>query len=153
MTSENKTDGTFMKKLRLFLFCLSSIQSYLIEFCSVKYRFWGQALQKRACGCPEGKDLGLHKKPIFMEFSQLKNVPVHIVPRSGTQNVIQKIKKSSEIESAVRGSPLLQGFPSFRSALRVNASEVVKKCKNRIRVRMRGFAPSIPTPPLKRVRS
>ena len=47
-----------------------------------------------------------------MEFSQLKNVPVHIVPRSGTQNVIQKIKKSSEIESALRGSPLLQGFPA-----------------------------------------
>ena len=74
--------------------------------------------------------------------------------------------KSALFGSALRGRPLLQVAPSFPtvprtvgkihplpSALRVSVSEVVKKCACRYRVQMRGFAPSIPTPPLKRVRS
>ena len=55
-------------------------------------RFWGQALQKRACGCREGKALRLHPLPILTLFHRFRNVPVHIVPRSGTQNIVQKEK-------------------------------------------------------------
>ena len=63
------------------------------------------------CGYREGKALRLHGKPIFANFSQLKIVPILVVLRSKTQNIIPK-GKSVLFGSALRRSPLLQGFPA-----------------------------------------
>ena len=57
------------------------------------------------------KALRLHGKPIFANFSQLKIVPILVVLRSKTQNIIPK-GKSVLFGSALRRSPLLQGFPA-----------------------------------------
>ena len=51
----------------------------------------GQSFLKD-CGCREGKALRLHPLPILTLFHCFRNVPVHIVPRSGTQNIVQKEK-------------------------------------------------------------
>ena len=114
--------------------------------------------------------------------SELQNNPGDCSAREGrSARESAPLKRGSVSEVRSRGSPLLQGFPSFsnsppdclrnspfseRTSSSANrkcislfevpdwkVSEVVKKCGNRIRVQMRGFAPSIPTPPLKRVRS
>ena len=60
----------------------------------------GQAFLK-ACGCPEGKALGLHRKPIFTLFHNSSNVPIQIVLRSKTQRIIKfckQLEKRSIIE-------------------------------------------------------
>ena len=76
----------------------------------------------------------MHLKPILENFSQLKNVPVTIVPRSGTQNIVQKEKVAvsgvlSEGRSLLQSAPLLRNSPpdcfaihTPQSALRVKVS-------------------------------
>ena len=38
------------------------------------HRFWGQALQKRACGFQKGKALCLHPEPIFTLFHNFRSL-------------------------------------------------------------------------------
>ena len=69
---------------------------------SKRYRFWGQALQKRACRFQKDRVLCLQRKPIFATLSRLKSVPVHIVPRSGTQKIIEKKTEPDDFKGISR---------------------------------------------------
>ena len=51
----------------------------------------GQAFLK-ACRIQKDRVLCLHPLPILTLFHCFRNVPVHIVQRSGTQNIVQKEK-------------------------------------------------------------
>ena len=127
-------------------------------------RFWGQALQKRACRFQKGKALCLHTKPMRKRFHNFQSIPISIVLRSKTQKIIQKDKGClqfyfqwncrhfSEGRSLLQSAPLLRNNPpdcftihTPQSALRVNASEVVKKNEYRFIVQTEGFALWTPT--------
>ena len=73
----------------------------------------GQAFLK-ACGCPEGKALGLHRKPIFTLFHNFQSFSISIVA-ARRPKILSKKKKFSMSEVLSEGRSLLQSAPLLRN--------------------------------------
>ena len=72
---ENRQNSAWVRKPDITALMIEAAEILEADRKTVN-RFWGQALQKRACGCREGEALRLHPKPICTLFHSFQNIPV-----------------------------------------------------------------------------
>ena len=90
-------------------------------------RFWGQALQKRACRIQKDSVLCLHPLPVFTLFHSFKNVPVCVVPQSGTPKYCPKPKGVFLTSPHKKFTPLSQLLLSCLLFLPYNNRKICQK--------------------------
>ncbi|MDY2713323.1 MAG: hypothetical protein SOV73_08345, partial [Candidatus Faecivivens sp.] len=88
------------------------------------------------------ESLCLHPKPIFMLFHNFRSVPVQIVLRSKTQNIILKKLYLLMSKTSAGTAYLFDYFlgSAARNNWKRNVWETVKKGGNRQKVQAEGFA-------------